>query len=429
VRVDDLRIDGGERSVRVVWQGGEDRLRVRVPPEMAVEGDDLTQFVPVALMLAMRHGEPLGIDGPVSARLLDSLVTVQEMLSAWSPTFTRVPVRVRELVLPAPPAAGRACCFSRGVDSSYSATCPRPPGDELTHLVYCEGVDPSYGPATAAARIAAARAAAEVVGLPLIVATTNTRELLDHVIDHEDSYGAALAMVGLSLAPAIRSLTVASARDYNALVPRGAHPMLDPLWSSDRVAVEHDSMARDRPAKVRWLVENRPDLLPHLHVCWETDSEDNCGRCSKCKATAVQLEIAGGLDRAGSFPRTIDIDAVRARREPSLNGRFALNETYRAIPPVPEFDELRDAFAEAIRESARTTVADDPSPHGIFRHQARLLDAMIRGEPYTEMSESPRAAAPEVGPLSDDWPPRPDPPASVQRWWRSRLRLGSGRRG
>jgi hypothetical protein len=396
---------------------------------MAVDGNDLTQFVPIALMLAMRHEEPLGIDGAVSATLLDALVTVQEILSAWSPTFTRVPVRVREVAPVVATTAGRACGFSRGVDSTYSAVCPRPPGQELTHLVYCDGLDPSYGEATSAARIEAARVAAASVGLPLIVVRINTREVLDHVIDHEDSYGAALAMVGLSLAPVIGSFTIASARDYNALVPRGAHPMLDPLWSSDRVAVEHDSMARDRPGKVRWLVENRPDLLPHLHVCWETDAEDNCGRCSKCRATAVQLEIAGGLERAGSFPRTVDIDAIRARREPSLNGRVALNETYRSIPPVPEFDELRDAFAEAIRESARTTVADDPSPHGIFRHQARLLEAAIRGEPYTAMSSGPRAAAPEVGPLNGDWPPRPDPAASAQRSWRSRLRLGSGRRG
>lgn len=428
MRVDDLQVDGGERSVRIAWAEGEARLRVTVPAGMAVEGDDLTQFVPIALMLAMRRGEPLGVDGPVSAKLLGSLATVQETLSAWSPTFTRVPVRARAVATAAAPVAGRGAGFSRGVDSTYTAACPRPPGRELTHLVYCDGLEPSYSEATSAPRIECARAAATAVGLPLIVVTVHTRELLDHVIDHEDSYGAALAMVGLSLAPALGSFTIASARDYNGLVPRGAHPMLDPLWSSDRMAIEHDSLARDRPAKVRWLVENRPDLLPHLHVCWETDTEDNCGRCSKCRATALQLEIAGGLEQSGSFPSGIDIDAVRARREASLNGRFALNETYRAIPLAPEFDELREAMAESIRESALTTVADDPSPHGIFRHQGRLVDAMIRGEPYTPTASGPRAEEPEVGPLGRDWPPAGPPPAKP-RSWRSRLWPGRERRG
>ena len=414
--------------MRIAWAAGEARLRVTVPADMAVEGDDLTQFVPIALMLAMRRGEPLGVDGPVSPTLLDSLPVVQEMLSAWCPTFTRVPVQARAVAAAAVPGAGRGAGFSRGVDSTYTAACPRPPGRELTHLVYCDGLEPSYGEATSAPRIECARTAAAAVGLPLILVTVHTRELLDHVIDHEDSYGAALAMVGLSLAPALGSFTIASARDYNGLVPRGAHPMLDPLWSSDRVAIEHDSSARDRPAKVRWLVENRPDLLPHLHVCWATDTEDNCGRCTKCTATAVQLELAGGLERSGSFPSRIDIDAVRARREAALNGRLALNETYRAIPPAPEFDELREAMAESIRESARMTVADDPSPHGIFRHQARLVDAMIRGEPYTPMASGPRAEEPEIGPLGRDWPPDCLPPAKP-RSWRSRLWRGRERRG
>lgn len=427
MRVHDLQIDGGRRSVAIAWEGGADRLSVEVPPELAVAGDDLTQFVPVALMLAMRRGEPLGVDGPVSARLLASLQDVQEMLSAWCPTFTRVPVQVREHAAEVAPAAGHGCCLSRGVDSTYCAARPRPAGEQLTHLVYGEGLDPSYSAATSAARIAAAHAAADAIGLPLIVAKTNVREVLDHVIDHEDSYGAALAMIGLSLAPAIGSFAIPSSRDYNTLIPRGSHPMLDPLWSSDRVAIAHDAQAVDRPARVRWLVEQRPDLLPHLHVCWETDSASNCGRCFKCLTTAVLLHIAGGLERSGSFPSPLDLDDVRAARDPGLVTRLGQNDTYRAIPPGAEFDDLREAVAEVLRESARVTAADDGSPHGIFRHQSRLFDALIRGEPYTAMSAGERAAPPEVGPLSADWPPRVV--ASVRRSWRSRLPHARARRG
>ncbi len=423
MRVDDLRAGPGERSVRIAWEGGETRLSVGGPPELLVQDDDLSAFVPVSLLLAMRREEPLEIDGPVSGKLLASLATAQEMLSAWCPTFIRVPVRVKASAPAVAPMTGRACCFSRGVDSMYSAACPRPAGEGLTHLVYCDGVDPSYTHATSAARIEAARTAAAAVGLPVIVMTTNVREVLDQVIDHEDSYGAGLAMMGLSLAPAIGALTIPSSRDYNSLLPRGSHPMLDPLWSTDRVAIVHDSMAVDRPGKARWLVEHRPDLLHHLHVCWETDSAHNCGRCFKCSSTALLLHIAGGLKEAGSFPPQVDLDDVRSALDPSLNARAGMNDVYRAIPADPEFDDLRDAVMEMIRESASMSVSDDPSPHGIFRHQSRLLDALIRGEPYTVMSRGSRAEAPEIGPLSPSWLPRREPLARL-RGWRSRLRLG-----
>ena len=34
MRIDELRADGGERSVRVAWEGGDTRLSVTVPPEV-----------------------------------------------------------------------------------------------------------------------------------------------------------------------------------------------------------------------------------------------------------------------------------------------------------------------------------------------------------------------------------------------------------
>jgi hypothetical protein len=397
MRVDQLEASGGDRSVRVTSARGSQRLRVGVPAEYAVEGPDLTPFVPVALLLAMRREEPLEVDGPVSRRLLDALPVVQEILSAWSPTFTRVPVRVREVAAPLPPAAGRGCCFSRGVDSMYSATVPRRAGEEITELVYCEGFDPSYGPATVAARQRAAREAADAIGLPLVVATTNFTELIDHVVDFEDAYGAALAMVGLSLAGGLGKLTIPSSRDYGGLMPVGSHQLLDYHWSSERVAIEQDSVVFNRVDKVRWLVEQRRDLVPRLYVCWATDSAANCGRCAKCVYTAVLLEIAGGLHDAGSFPPEVDLDLLAETGYGVLLARMGLNDTYRAIPPEPRFDGLRRALEGTIRRSAELPL--DESPHGISRHQNRLFTAVLEGRPYTATASGPRAPEPEVGPL------------------------------
>jgi hypothetical protein len=398
MRVDDLRASDGERSVRVTSARGSARLRIGVPAEHAVEGPELTQFAPIALLLAMRREEPLEIDGPVSRRLLDALPSIQEMLSAWSPTFTRVPVRVGAVAPPpAAVASGRACCFSRGVDSMYSASRPRRSDDELTQLVYCDGFDPSYGPASSQARIEAARAAAESIGLPLLVATTNFTELIDHVVDFDDAFGPALAMIGLSLAGGFGRFTIASSRDYGGLVPVGSHPLLDGHWSSDAVAIEHDSVVLDRPGKVRWLVENRPDLLPSLYVCYEQDTAANCGRCAKCIFTAVLLEIADGLERSGSFPHPLDLGLLAETGYPTLVTRLGLNDTYRAIPDEPRFDPLRRSFETMLRLSAELPL--DESPHGITRHQTRLYAAIFEGRPYPLKASGPRAPEPEIGPL------------------------------
>jgi len=401
--------------VRVAWAGGEQRLSVGGPPELLLEGDDLSAFVPIALLLAMRRREPLEIDGPVSERLLATLPETQEILSAWTPTLHRVPVRARALAPALPPAPLRASCFSRGVDATYSATRPRPPGEEVTQLVYCEGFDPSYTPASRDARIAAARAAAERIGLPLAVATTNMPELIDHVVDFEDAYGAALAMAGLALGGGIGVLGIPSSRGYGGLLPAGSHPLLDPRWSTERTAIEHDTPV-ERIDKVQWLVDNRPDLIDGLHVCYEIDSAENCGRCLKCLNTALLLEIAGGLHRSSSLGPELDLEAVeRNVRFTSVLGRLAINVNSARLDPGPRHDELRAVLQTVLRESNATP--DHPSPHGILRHQNRLLTASLEGRLHPPTAEGPHFPEATVGPLADPASAaRDERPAPRRRW-------------
>lgn len=402
--------------MRIGWAGGEQRLRIGGPPELLVADDDLSAFVPIGLLLAMRRQEPLEVDGPVSPMLLEALPETERILSAWSPTLHRVPIRARELAAPAERPAGRATCFSRGVDAMYSATRPRRPGEELTRLVHCEGFDPSYTPATAEARIAAAREAAERIGLPLVVATTNMPAVIDHVVDFEDAYGAALAMVGLALGGGIGTLGIPSSRGYAGLLPSGSHPLLDPRWSTERTAIEHDSLV-ERIDKVGWLVANRPDLVPLLHVCYAADSDRNCGDCLKCVNTALLLEIAGGLERARPpLGPELDLDRVaRVVRFKSTLGRMAVNANYARLDPGPRHDPLREVLATVLRES--NAVATDPSPHGILRHQDRLFAASLEGRFHPPLASGPEFPEATVGPL----PPVAAEAIERPRGWRGLL--------
>ena len=281
------------------WPGSAARCGCASPcPPAGAGGDpeDLSPFLPVALLIAMRRAEPLWLDGPVSPRLLAATDEIQRILSAWSPLYRRVEIRARAAhagrtsVRP----AARAVCFSRGVDSMYSAAVPRPEGEAPTHLLYAEGLDPGYGPETLRREAARIRALAERLGCGLLKLSTNVRAVLDLHVGYEDGYGAALAALGLACAGALGTFLIPTSMSYPELGPEGSHPLLDPLWSTEEVEVVHDAIGPAREEKVAWLAHERPDLMDEVHVCYRVDGTGNCGRCGKC------LRII----RSCSLPRT-----------------------------------------------------------------------------------------------------------------------------
>jgi hypothetical protein len=392
-----------EHSVRLAWIGGETRFAVRVPAELAPAAEDLSAFVPIAVLLAMRRSEPLQVDGAVSERLLHSLPRAQEILHAWAPTFTRIPVRAAAAAPAEAPAAGRASCFSRGVDSTYSAAVERPPEERLTHLVFSRDFDPIYGEETRQRHVELGSAAAELLGLQLVVVSTNIPDLLRDVVDFDDATSAMVASFGLSLPGLAGRLVLPSTQPYGMLAHAGSHPLLDGLWSTERVELVHDSCAPDRGEKIRWLVERRPGLLPGLHVCFNQDSVVNCGRCGKCLWTMTLLRAARGLELATSFPDEIDLDTLRGLQRPGYHQWMNWDRAYRTLPPDPEHDELRNAIAVLLRKSSRR--GGESSSLSMSAHQTRWVHALTHGQvlelpPYEEGE-----AAAEVAPLDPAWPP------------------------
>ncbi len=392
------------RSVRLAWVGGETRLWVRVPERYAVADDDLSPFVPVTLLLAMRRSEPLALHGPVSALLISRLPLAQQLLSAWDPSLTRVPVRAEEELAPgAPDASGHACGFSRGVDSTYSAIAARPPGEELTQLAYCMRWLPGWSSEAEDANRDAALRAAEAIGIEPVVVATNVREPLWGLLDWNDAHGAALALVGLSLAGSVGRFTIASFVDHGNFLPRGSHPQLDPLWSTERVEVRHDYTELDRAGKLGRIVRERPELLRHIHVCLAQEGTDNCGSCPKCLLTMACLQAAGGAGLPSAFPAELDLDAIRKLAFPELVVRFGFNAAYRALPPLPEHEPLRDALAEMLRRSSRADWQEGDT--SMYAHQERLLRAIWSGRPYTARAGGPQPPPADFGALDARWPP------------------------
>ncbi len=360
--VDDLRSreleQDVERSVRMRWEGGELRLSFRVPAQAAAPAEDWSPFLPAALLAAMRRHEDLELEGPVSPRLLRRSELIQSAYEAWDPDARRCRVRVGGETHAGPRATGIACFFSRGVDSTFSATADRVEPGPLTHLVFCDRFLPMQHRAVREEEARRTRAAAELIGLPLLVVGTNFRELTDMLISWEDAHGPALAAIALLLGGRIGHVVIPSWADYRGLGACGTSPLLDPLWSTESVELEHDSTELGRTAKLAWLARERPELLRDLKVCLRENRPDNCGRCRKCLWTMACLQAAGALELVESFEEELDVDRVRALRPYDLQALLYWAQLCHELEGDPRNDELRGAILHALRRSARPTVIE-----------------------------------------------------------------------
>jgi hypothetical protein len=416
VRLERLRVreDAGRvrRTVELAWIGGSSEVTVEVPAEYAPAADDYSPFVPVALLAAMRRAEPLQIDGPVSERLLGNLTHAQEIVSAWNPTLRRVAVRATGIVQAAgAPAPGRVSCFSRGIDSTYSAAIGRPPGEELGGLVFWRDFELGYTEPTRRREVELVEEAAGRLGLPVaaVVSSDVPRHLVD-VVDFTDATSAMLAAVTLSLPGLAGRCVIPSAIGYIDLGPIGTHPLLDGLWSTEAVSLEHDSCVPTREGKIDWLVRNRPDMLELLHVCMEQDSVENCGRCGKCLWTMVALHVSGGLERA-AFPDRIDPRALRRAPRPAVHQLRLAERMAVALAGRKEDAALERAVRHVIRANTRKPMPSHAL--GMLAMNARRTHFLMHGH-VSDVPPAPSGvASAEVAPLDPALPPPRDQPAGV----------------
>lgn len=360
--VDSLRVverhDQIERSARVRWRDVESRLRVTGPADHVIAADDASPWLPATLLAAMHLHEDLTLDGPVSPRLLRRSALAQSAYRAWNPEL-RVP-RVEAAAEAAPPAAGHgvASFYSRGVDSTYSATAARVEPAPLDRLVYCSTLELIHDERVRAEELRLAREAAARIGLPLVAVETNVRELFYPWLSWGDAHGGALAFIALSLAGGLRHAVVPSSDSYASLSPHGSSPLLDPLFSTETLELEHDSIELGRLGKVRRLTEERPELLPYLKVCFMENRPDNCGRCGKCLWTMACLSAVDALPQATGFPAEIDVRAIARIRRAPLSDRIAWLEVLTELDARGDRPALARAIRIALRRSARPSVAD-----------------------------------------------------------------------
>ncbi|HEY1358199.1 MAG TPA: hypothetical protein VGF21_07835 [Thermoleophilaceae bacterium] len=424
-----------ERSARLRWVGGEFRLRIEVPAELAAPEGDASAFLAIALPLAMYRDEDLHVDAEVSPLLLRRSEEIQAVYASWDPAARRRRVRAAAEAPVRDPGPEVTCSFSRGVDSILSAVSEREP--PLTRLVYCDTLEPAQDERVRAEERRLTEELAALIGLPLAVVSTNLRDPAAQLPDYNDLFGAGLAFMNLSLAGGVGRAVVPPSMSYAALFPSGSHPLLDPLFSTESLTIEHDSSAEGRTGKVRLLATRHPELLPHLKVCYESGGAGNCGRCRKCVFTMICLQAAGALGLAASFPDEIDLALVRAARIDNYAIRSYWMHAAHALSDSPADRRLRSAIEHSVRRMAHPSPAEraraardrllgrresaDPawsaSASAHVRHYSNLAVATVRhGRGYRyglDYSPAPPEPAWSVGPLPPDWQPPAQAPGLV----------------
>jgi hypothetical protein len=312
---------------------------------LSVTGADA--FLIAMLTTAMRRGLRVVVEADISPRLLAATSRIQDILCSWYPELSRVaidaPARTGD---PVAPATGTAAFFSGGVDSLYTTYKHL---DQITALVLVHGFDMPLANVSLRARASESLArAARLLGKPLVEVETNSRELTNrHASWTYHQFGPALASVAVLLGGCAGKVLVPASETYAHLDPCGSHPLLDPLWSTETVAVEYDGGEATRNEKVA-AIARHPEILPMLRVCWENrDNSYNCGRCEKCIRTMIHLQAAGAMDKCTAFDAPLSVEAVERMAIPNELVFFHALENLRLL----ERDERNAALAGALRRA------------------------------------------------------------------------------
>ena len=313
-------------------------------------------FAAAFLLTSMFDREDLHVEAPVSAKLVNAFSHIQYTYSSWYPRkLARTHFSCAETVdrSDEPRATGVGCLFSGGVDSWYSVLANQ---ERITHLVMVRGFDilernaAIWDMATETAQAVAAQ-----YGKSLVLMETNVRQLTDksdplwgHRADFDFwgpvSCGSTLATMGLCLGHVLGELIIPSSYSIPQIAPWGSHPLTDPLFTTERVRVTHDSCRPTRMDKVAALARC-PLAMRTLRVCWRNEQGAyNCCRCEKCRRTMLALAARGALGNATSFHLPLDLHGVMRADRP----KHGWSIWYREILDLAE-SRGETKIAEAIR--------------------------------------------------------------------------------
>jgi hypothetical protein len=367
-------------------------LWYRFPEELSglISADSGNALAAALLLPAMRHGEPIELPVPVSPKLMRSIQRIQMIYRAWDPTLSIIAVNAPLLEDARPTGREIGLFFSSGVDSFYSLarnTIDHPLNEDvITELIMVQGFDTEVQQGRSdvfETMLANAHKIGHQLGKSVIGVATNVKDIMSALGYPRGllGHGAALASVGLFLEDVFAKLYIAAADSYVYLPPSATHPILDPLWSTERCSFVHDGCEATRLEKTRFIARFQY-AMDALRVCWNKESwskenpEINCGRCSKCLRTMVGLHLAGALERCRTLPNTIDVAALQ---------KIPFRDYYDELPFFQEMlEELERSDSDADVSIRAALTKGLEAPRGYFDFLERAKKAIDRLVPLRD---------------------------------------------
>ena len=397
MKISNLRLERGGQTARasatVSWEDGP-----RAPLEMFFEtgprgADHLTlepeAFVTACILPAMRDGERrIRVEGALCPRLAAGATAAVDLLRSWyGPPRGPVTVEATHGLRPlAPRSPERAAFFfTGGIDSlhllqknrsSYPPDHPETFADCLStfgHLCPTHEVSMAWNDLSV--QNLAATAQAEHLGL--ITVRTNLWELERNVeFLAAESLSSAIASAAHLFRSRWSHITFAPGRDISRQTLRGAHPLLDPLFSSSALEVRHRTNRFTRFERLQ-AVASCPRHLENLVVCLAFPRPPylNCGECEKCVRTMTALIALGKLSQARQFPvREVRPESIRAVPIGEHDADYWL-DFLPLLAPQGRADLAR-AVEESLEESRRVRLWHADAG---WRGRLRRLDRRLLG--------------------------------------------------
>lgn len=290
-------------------------LRILLPDAYADWiSDRLEAPVLAALFPAMAIGEPIRVEGPLSAVFHYQVRQVMKYFHLWYPReLTLVDVLCDGFDEALPRGNATCACFSGGVDSFYTLWHHRAesepiPRYRITHGLFAHGFDIPLDRAEYYERQAASyEAMLDELGIRLVRMRTNVREILDPCASWMTTHGAALQMAAHFLASGMRTFLIPSTNRFSLINPPiGSNPITDPQPGSEALEIVHHGCEASRIQKLLTIADWAP-ARKHLRVCFQDKTEVlNCGACKKCHKVMLPLWVAGKLESFETFPPGFD---------------------------------------------------------------------------------------------------------------------------
>ena len=360
---------GARASARVEWEDSpRDPFELRFETDGSA-ADDLSAepeaFATACALAAARNGERrVLVEGSLCPRLADGLRAAVALLGSWYGAERRALVLEATLgfrAIPPRKPARTALFLTCGIDSLHLLASNRSsyPSDHPDAFADCLSV---YGHICAESPVspwndrflAMLAGTAEQARLAVVAVRTNLWKLEpDLPFVARESLSSALVASAHLFRRRWTSISLASGRAVANEIPRGTHPMLDPLYSSSALTIRHDPSPYGRFERLRAIAAS-PAGVANVVVCQAYPDPPflNCGACEKCVRTMTMLVALGRLSEARQFPAD-DVTPERIRAVPvrpveaeywsdvlSELGRIGRTDLARAV---------REKLAEAVR--------------------------------------------------------------------------------